>query len=424
MDNAVQSEIAVQNTVDLKMTDEDYFPTLIANNILGGGGEARLFNNLREDKGYTYGSYSSIGSNEKTVSRFRATASVRNMVTDSSVVEIVKEINRIGSEPVSAEELANAKAKYTGRFVLALERPQTIANYAYNIESKGLPKDFYKNYLANIDKVSQEDVQEAANKYFKGENARIVVTGKGSEVIDNLTNVTLNGKKIPVKYYDVYGKAIAKPEFKKELPADLTVNKVLQSYIDAIGGSEKLDAVNSVFIKAQGSIQGMTLDLELKKTVNDQFMQNIMMAGNSMSKQVLDGETAYVVQQGQRVDLEGDDLNKVKAESSPFPEVNWLSGGATLEGMEKVDGEDAYVIKVGDGKMIYYSADTGLKLQEVAVNEVQGNTIKTTTAYSKYQDVGGIKFPFMISQSFGPQSIDFNVTEIKVNEGITDADFD
>ncbi|WP_405210484.1 M16 family metallopeptidase [Dokdonia sp. Asnod2-E02] len=424
MDNAVQSEIAVQNTVELKMTDQDYFPALIANNILGGGGEARLFNNLREDKGYTYGSYSRIGSNEKTVTRFSATASVRNTVTDSSVVEIVKEINRIGSEPVSPEELANAKAKYTGSFVLALERPQTIANYAYNIESKGLPKDFYKNYLSNIDKVSQKDVQNAASKLFKGDNARIVVTGKGSEVIDNLNKVVIDGKTIPVKYFDVYGEGIEKPEFKKELPADLTVNKVLESYIVAIGGKDKLAAVNSVYIKAQGAMQGMTLDLELKKTTKEQFVQNIMMGGNSVSKQVLDGDKGYVVVQGQRKDLEGEDVEKVKSESSPFPEVNWLNGGASLEGIEKVNGEDAYVVKVADGKMNYYSTKTGLKLQEVTIQEMQGQTIKTSITFSKYQDVGGIKFPFVLSQSFGPQSIDFNVTEIKVNEGITNADFE
>src|SRR5690606_2848802 len=60
--NAVQSEVSVTNVIDLKMGDADYFPVLIANKILGGGGEARLFLNLREDKGYTYGAYSSTGS--------------------------------------------------------------------------------------------------------------------------------------------------------------------------------------------------------------------------------------------------------------------------------------------------------------------------------------------------------------------------
>jgi hypothetical protein len=171
-------------------------------------------------------------------------------------------------------------------------------------------------------------------------------------------------------------------------------------------------------------MQGMTLDLELKKTTKEQFVQNIMMGGNSVSKQVLDGDKGYVVVQGQRKDLEGEDVEKVKAESSPFPEVNWLNGGASLEGIEKINGEDAYVVRVADGKMNYYSTKTGLKLQEVTIQEMQGQTIKTSITLSKYQDVGGIKFPFVLSQSFGPQSIDFNVTEIKVNEGITNADFE
>jgi zinc protease len=74
--------------------------------------------------------------------------------------------------------------------------------------------------------------------------------------------------------------------------------------------------------------------------------------------------------------------------------------------------------------MAYYSAKTGLKLQEVSVQEAQGQTFKTTIVYSKYQDVGGIMFPFTLSQSLGPQAIEFNVTEIKVNEGVSDADFE
>lgn len=420
MDNAVQSEIAVQNTVSLKMSDTDYFPTLIANKILGGGGEARLFNNLREDKGYTYGAYSSIGSNEKTVSRFRASASVRNAVTDSAVVEFVKEIEKIGSTPVSDEELANAKAKYVGDFVLALERPQTIANYAYNIETRGLSKDFYKNYLSNINKVSKTDVQNAAKKYFQGDNAQIVVTGKGSEVAENLENIVINGKKLKVNYYDKTGEKVARPEFKKEIPADVNVTKVLQGYIDAIGGNDAVAKVNSVLIKAEASIQGQTLNLELKKTTKNQFVQDIMMAGNSMSKQVLDGNKGYVVARGQRKDLSDDELKQIQAESSPFPEVNWLQGGVTLEKIERVNGEDAYIVRISDEKTIAYSVKTGLKLQETTTTAAGAQIL----SYGDYKDLKGIKFPFVLSQSFGPQKLEFNVTEIKVNEGISDQDFD
>ena len=103
--SATQSSIGVTNNVELKMNDEDYFTALITNNILGGGGEGYLFKNLREDKGYTYGAYSSLGSSRYGVARFSAGAKVRNMVTDSAVTEIVNEIVRIRTELVDAELL-------------------------------------------------------------------------------------------------------------------------------------------------------------------------------------------------------------------------------------------------------------------------------------------------------------------------------
>ena len=146
MDNAVQSEIAVINNIDLTLGDKDYYAALIANNILGGGGTARLFMNLREDKGYTYGSYSRL-SQSRYAGTFRASASVRNVVTDSSVVEIQKEINKIRYQKVTAEELANSKEEYIGGFVMDVQKPRTVANFALNIARYNLPKDFYENYI-------------------------------------------------------------------------------------------------------------------------------------------------------------------------------------------------------------------------------------------------------------------------------------
>ena len=156
MHNAVQSEIVVQNLVSLKMSDPDYIPVLIANQILGGGAEGRLFLNLREDKGYTYGSYSSVGTDKYSNARFRASAQVRNAVTDSAVVEILSEIKKIGTERVSEVDLKNAKEKYKGSFVRSLERPETVANFALNIETQGLSADFYENYLSRIYAVTAE----------------------------------------------------------------------------------------------------------------------------------------------------------------------------------------------------------------------------------------------------------------------------
>mgnify|MGYP000574924860 FL=1 len=212
MPNAVQSNISITSNVDLKMGDEDYHAVLIANKILGGGFNSYLNMNLREEHGYTYGARSSVGTDRYGASRFTAGASVRNAVTDSAVVQALKEIKRIKTEPVSAEDLKNAKAKYVGDFVLALERPQTIANYALNIKLNNLPKDFYKTYLSKINDVNTEDVKRVANKYFTSEKARVVVVGKGSEVIPNLKKTY-----IPIKYYDTYASETKEPVLNIEI---------------------------------------------------------------------------------------------------------------------------------------------------------------------------------------------------------------
>ncbi|SMC43523.1 M16 family metallopeptidase [Cellulophaga tyrosinoxydans] len=422
--NAVQSEIAVESLVDLKMSDADYFPALITNQILGGGGEGRLFLNLREDKGYTYGSYSSIGNDKYAPSRFRATAQVRNAVTDSSVVEILKEIDKIRTTPVSADDLKNTKAKYIGRFIMALERPETIAGYALNIETENLPKDYYKTYLERINAVTIEDVQKAAQKYFTTDKARIVIAGKGSEVLENLEKVTFNGKAVPIKYYDKMVNAAEKPNYDAALPEGVSAQSVIDNYIKAIGGKDKLTAVTMFSMSAEAEVQGMKLNLEIKKTTNGQFMQDVQMMGNSMSKQVLDGDSGYMVMQGQRKDLDATEIAKIKAESSPFAELNYSSDAISLEGIEQVDGKKAYKVKISDEKASFYDVATGLKLQDVVTAEMNGQKMSSTFNFSEYKEVGGILFPFTLTQSMGPQKIDFIVKSIKVNEGVSDADFE
>lgn len=423
--NAVQSEVAVQNITELKMKDEDYLNALLANRILGGGSQARLFKNLREDKGYTYGSYSSIRSNKYSPMRFNAYAQVRNAVTDSSVVQILSEINQVVTEPVTEEELANAKAKYSGNFVMALEKPETIANYALNIETEDLPNDFYKTYLERIEAATVADIQKAAQKYFSTSNARIVVTGKGSDVLENLEKVSFNGKKVPVLYYDKYANKTEKPDYSANIPEGVTAESVLNNYVAAIGGKAKLDGVESYALIAEAEMQGMMLELEMKKTSKSQFMQDVKVMGNSMQKQVLDGDKGYSVIQGQRKDLTPEEIVKVKEESAAFPELNYLTaGGVSLEGIEAVGDKKAYKLKVTANKTSFYDVESGLKLQEVSVEEVQGQQMTNTVEFEDYKEVSGIKFPFKLIQTVGPQNFEFVVKEIKVNEGVTPADFE
>ena len=423
MPNAVQSEVSVQNVVNLQMKDPDYLPTLMANRILGGGGSARLFQNLREDKAYTYGSYSSIGNSKYVPSRFRAYASVRNTVTDSAAVQILEEIQKITSEPVTQKELDAAKATYVGNFVMALERPSTIANYALNIETEGLPKDFYKTYLERINAITVADVQQAARKFFSTENTQVVVTGKGKEVLENLEKMTFQGKKLPVKYFNTNAEQIEKPEYKMELPAGVTAQSVIENYLDAIGGRAVLEKVKTVSIFASGEVQGMALNFQLIRTSDNQFMQNIEMMGRSMSKQVFNGENGYAMMQGQKMDLNPQQAAMIKDEAQPFYELYLNPEAISLEGIEKIDGENAYKVKVSANRVAFYNVANGQKVQEVTTTEMMGQTIESTMKFGKYKEASGIMFPFYLGQMMGPQLIEFTIEKIEVNSGVTAEDF-
>lgn len=423
MPNAVQSEVSVQNVVNLQMKDPDYLPTLMANRILGGGGSARLFQNLREDKAYTYGSYSSIGNSKYVPSRFRAYASVRNAVTDSAAVQILEEIQKITSEPVTQKELDAAKATYVGNFVMALERPSTIANYALNIETEGLPKDFYKTYLERINAITVADVQQAAGKYFSTKNTQVVVTGKGKEVLENLEKMTFQGKKLPVKYFNTNADQVEKPEYKMELPAGVTAQSVIENYLDAIGGRAVLEKVKTVSIFASGEVQGMALNFQLIRTSDNQFMQNIEMMGRSMSKQVFNGENGYAMMQGQKMDLNPQQAAMIKDEAQPFYELHLNPEVISLEGIEKIDGENAYKLKVSANRVAFYNVASGQKVQEVTTTEMMGQTIESTMKFGKYKEASGIMFPFYLGQMMGPQLIEFTIEKIEVNSGVTAEDF-
>lgn len=419
MPNAVQSEIALVNTIKLQKKDPDFFPVMLANKILGGGGEARLFLNLREDKGYTYGAYSRAG-NDKYAATFVASASVRNEVTDSAVVAFLDEIYRIRKEKVSEKELANAKAKLTGDFVLSLEQPSTIAGLAMEVETEDLDDDFYEEYLENIAKVTAEDVQEAAQKYFLADNSRIVIAGKASDVLDGLQNFTYNGQQIPIKYYNRFAEEVEAPEA-KEVDPSITAEKVFNKYIEAIGGRDAVNDVQSVVMKADAEIQGMTLNMVMKRTAQGKLHQTISMNGNVMNEQVFNGEAGYIKAMGQKMDYNEEQVNAAKADALPFPELT--PGEASVEGIEQVNGEDAYVVQLDKNTKAYYDVDSGLKVQTVKTIAQGGQTMTVPTGYSDYREVKGVKFPFQITSTAGPQTFTFNVNEILVNEGVSEEDF-
>ena len=417
MPNAVQTEVSVQNTVSLRKKDADYFPLLIANGILGGGGEARLFLNLREDKGYTYGSYSRMGNNKYTDSRFRASASVRNAVVDSAVVELLYEINRMKNEMVSDEELSRAKAKYVGSFVRAVEQPSTVASYALEIETEDLPDDFYTTYLESVNSVTKEDIQRVAQKYFLVDQARVVVTGKASEVLDNLEKVQFNGNVVSVNYYDKYGNVIDRPA-SFDLPDGVSAQSVLANYIDAIGGLDALNAIQTLEVSYNANFMGNALEATSINTADEQ-KQIVKMGGNVLATVTVNSSGAKVEQMGNSMDLPPEMAADMQAAIGVVPELKMMENeNVTITGTEEVDGQNAYTLEMkgqSTTTTTYYAVESGLKLKQTSVTEMMGQTQTQETTYGNYKSFGNLLIPTTTTVPLGPQTVDATIGDVKIN---------
>lgn len=407
--NAVQSVIEVGNLHNLKMNDPQYFSAKLANFILGGGGEARLFMNLREKNGYTYGAYSSLSTGKYSQS-FSASSSVRNEVTDKAVVEFMNELN--GIKTVKADELANAKAKFKGDFIRSLEQPSTIASFALNKEVHDLPDDFYTNYLKSIDAVTVADINKAVNSTILPNKSRIFVAGKASEISEGLEKLGY-----PVKYYDDQANPVAKPVAQK-VDATVTTSSIADKYITAIGGKAAVSKINSITTNSVAKVQGMDMNIKTIQAKGAKSLTDVKMMGNSIQKIVFDGKDGYMEGQGQKMPMPDEMKASMAKQTEVFPELNF-SKDASLKvaGIEKYNGEDSYVVK-GDNVTYYYSVKTGLKTGEV--RSEGGMTVPTS--FSDYKDVAGVKMPYKISQNMSGMDIEMNVQSIDINQA-KDADF-
>ena len=429
MPNGVQAVVSVINTVDFNKKEPDYFSALVANRILGGGGAGRLFNNLREDKGWTYGSYSNISESYKTKGIVIAQAQVRNEVTDSAAVELLLELDKMRNSLVTDEEINSAKAKYTGNFVMSLENPSTIAGFARNIITQKLPEDYYNSFLENINNVTKEDIQKAAQNYFTPNKTRIFITGKGSEILEKVENIRYNDKELTIRYFDKFGNEVQRPDY--SVSSDVSAEGIVSNYINSIGGRDRLEKVESIEISGNANLnmQGQSFVLEFYSLKNNQnqSLATVSAGGMMVQKSVFNKYQGYNEVNGQRIPLTDSELENAIIDSALFSELNYDFSTIELVGTSVVNDEKVYEIKITDNKTEYYSIESGLKVKEIETTEVEGNQIVVETTVNEYEEVNGVLIPSEINQVTPalpiPGGITIKFSKIKLDVKTSDSDF-
>jgi len=419
---SVQSVIQIGNPIVLKPGDPDIDAMRVMNQILGGGMNGRLFLNLREKHGYTYGAYSNYGSN-KLVSNFNASASVRNEVSDSAVQEFLYELERIRTGEVTDEEFRLAKSGIAGSFGRALESPNTMASYALNTAIYNLPADYYQNYLTRLDAVTKEDVMRVAQKYIAADKLLITVVGRGQDVAPMLERFG------EIKYYDMYANPTSAPSF-LTMPEGVSVETVVGSYLKAIGGTDKIKKVTAAQLVYDATIEGVPYPLKITSAVK--------LPGSSANVQEVPGmfsqKSVYANGKGFQKGMQANgpiedekELMDMKVRAAyVMSEMAYLEPASgykvVFDGQTKANGKSVYQLTVtspsGKSSTELYDVASGLKVSEMATEGEGEQQVQIVNNIETYKEVGGILWPDSTSINAGGQKITTKLADVKLNKEV------
>ncbi len=201
---SVQSNLVVGNTTWMA-TDSRGYALTVANQVLGGASDSRLFEILREQKGWTYGAYSGV-ERRRGLGSFSATAEVRTEVTDSALTELLAQVRRMGATPLPADEFERQKQTLVGRFPLQIETASAVASQVASARLLGLANDYVQTYRQRLQAVTAEQAQAAARQGMRADGALIVVVGDAAKVAEKLRAIA------PVSIVDVDGNPVRMDE--------------------------------------------------------------------------------------------------------------------------------------------------------------------------------------------------------------------
>jgi len=400
---AKQSVIRVSFPLNLLPKDIRAQRSQVMNTILGGGVfNARLMQNLREKRAFTYGAYSSLDV-DRFNSSFTVTTSVRTEVTDSAVTEILAEIERLRNEPVTMQELELAKRYMMGSFGRMLEDPKTVARFALNTQLNQLEPDHYHTYLTRLERVTVEHVQEAAQAFLYPDQAAILVVGDLERVAPGIAPFSME-QNAPIIRLNEDGERWA-----EELTpvTDRTAEQVIEGYIAAVGGREKTAPLRHLRLERKASGIGDTLTVT-EWFAPDQYRSQTKRGAAFVEEYIFDGKRVLYTNPEVSGEITDAGYDAIRLQALPVPELAYkeLTDRRVLLGSTMLGDKKAFKVMIytvsGTAFAEYYDVATGFKLrrsQEVLVNGLQYAQI---TDFSDWKPINGVLFPYKALERGGP----------------------
>ncbi len=281
---SAQANIVITN-LGVKRSTPDYFPLIVMNQVLGAGASSRVFMNLREEKGYTYGAYTRLDF-KKLAGEIEATAEVRTAVTGDSLKEFFYELELIRKEKVADDELADAKNFLTGVFPIRAETQEGLTNLIVNQHLYGLPEDYLQTYRNRVDAVTADDVLRVAAEYIRPDEMAIVIVGDAQEIIPQASTYSSL-----VEVFDTDGN-----------PQDVAKYAVSEN-VEVADVAGKWD----LKVDLMGKEMAVSLALEQTDSVVNGNLTMLMGSGTIVDGQIASGKmtaTATAKMMGQKMNLE------------------------------------------------------------------------------------------------------------------------
>lgn len=268
---SAQSNIVIANS-GIPRVSADYFPMLLMHTVLGANASSRLFMNLREEKGYTYGAYSNLDA-RRTAGTFRASAEVRTPVTGDSLKEFFYELNRIRAEAVLQKEIDDAKSYLTGVFPIRLETQEGLIDQLIQIKMFGLPSDHLETYRDNVNAVTIDQIQNVAQRYIKPDEAAIVIVGDGRQIVGQVESYSAD-----IEFYNTSGKQKERPAANAFVAGDLSYGDVVGNWLLEIQTPLGQNIPATLVLSANGSLVG-----RVESEMGDATLTSAELSGNSFT---------------------------------------------------------------------------------------------------------------------------------------------
>lgn len=396
----------------------------LLNQVIGGATTGRLRQKLRDEKNIAFDIFS-LAEADAQVGNWRLQATIRSNAADSALALVIKELKVLAESAIPPAELDGARRQLLAAFEQALDRPETMIGYYLDMARFKLPADYDVVYRRRLQEVSAAELQELAKKWLSTDRLNVVAVGNKSELAPLLKPFAPDST---IYFVDSYGKP--EEELAIALPQDVDPVNVIDHYLMAIGGREKLEAIKDLRVVMTSTIQGMSMQVDLTQKVPAKMNMRVQIGGNIVNQTIFDGVRATIKAMGKPQPVDSATLSGIKEQALMFPELFYQQMGYTMQliGVEMVDDKKAYVLDItrpGGKKFTnYYDADTGLKLRTIALQPGPAGEIAVVNDILSYKEYEGVKFPAQKkSTGMMPVPLELELLSIDINKGVDDSFF-